>query len=125
MTALSDLIARIEAAKEGSRELNHEIAVAIGWCFGGGRPKGGLWKSPDGKMNFDTVPDFSGSLDAALTLVPDDSSVTLQFDHKTSCDFSPSAEVYPYGSEPKKPSYASTPALALCIAALEAREARR
>lgn len=44
MTPIEQLIAKLEAASEGSRELDGEIAIALGWS---------LWRSKHGYWNFD------------------------------------------------------------------------
>lgn len=68
---LSDLLGKLEEASEGSRELDAEIAMAVGWW----RDCSGLppvWFTPDGERAIrNEPPHFSDSLDAALTLVPE------------------------------------------------------
>ena len=62
---LDALIARLEAAREVSRELDAEIAIGQGW-----QVKGlGLrhWVNPEGETN-QLVPFYTESLDAAMTL---------------------------------------------------------
>ena len=53
------LIAALEAATVGSRELDERIALHVGWAV-----------QPDGQAQAG-IPAYSTSLDAALTLVPD------------------------------------------------------
>ena len=141
MTNNTALVERIEAASEGSRELEAEIALAIGgdlrkgghgfWYgeFDGrresieGRPDGVEYDEQTGKKlppekppltDFAyrlDVPRYTTSIDAALTLVPE------------SCGWA----VYEHGSAQvgrNTKQYfgaANTPALAICAAALRAR----
>ena len=63
MTSKNELIKRLEAATEGSRELDKEIAEAFGWVHE--------------CMNSDTHPHLTTSIDAALTLVPEGCSPSM------------------------------------------------
>lgn len=132
MTALSDLIARLEAAKEGSEEISREIAEAIGWrqeyvgddSRGYFVPRYAVWFDPSNarKEAGQLYPPFSQSLDAALTLVPADRNTILKIyepgEHVAFC-------LPKDGGRSETWTKAATPALALCIAALKAREAAR
>ena len=63
------LITRLEALTGPSREVDAEIAKAVGWTtfmFGGA---GLCWKDPAGRVHA-VPPHFTGSIDAALTLMP-------------------------------------------------------
>lgn len=105
---MKELIAKLEAAKEGSRQLDHEIAVAVE-----------KYKEPP-VTALDTdwwTPHYSTSIDAALTLVPKSWDKTCR-EVGGECN----ASVGP----PRAPdieSSGATPALALCIASLRARAA--
>lgn len=124
MTTVSDLIAKLSAATGPSRELDAEIAVVVN----GGEI---VWKQTRytmeqhparryasaqhiGGYGFDHVPEYTASLDAALTLVPDEYDWVIG---KTNSGLTVYAKVGPNIEE-----FADTPALALCIAALKARE---
>jgi len=61
--ALSSLI---EQARGPSRELDREIALALGWQVI--NQLGESWFDPDGKAS--GLPAYTGSLDAAMTLLP-------------------------------------------------------
>ena len=129
MADLKSLIAELEAAKEGSRTLSDKVLLACGWSYepnryGPGGPQwggGGLWTDPlgIGTAASDPRPSPTESLDAALTLVPDGWAVEL------------TGEKGSQGWGVRLTSDASqetmglalTPALALCIAALKARDA--
>lgn len=63
------LIERLDAATGPDRELDAEIAKTIGWStfiFGGA---GLCWKDPAGHVRAEQ-PHFTGSLDATMTLMP-------------------------------------------------------
>ncbi|NQX95018.1 MAG: hypothetical protein HRT64_08895 [Erythrobacter sp.] len=63
---MQDLIKRLEAATEPSRELDAEIATLSGWEH----IVGAAWQRPDGvTVNSTRIPCFTNSIDAALTLV--------------------------------------------------------
>ncbi|WP_298700967.1 hypothetical protein [uncultured Brevundimonas sp.] len=133
MTAdLSALIARLEAAEAGSRELDAAIPRALGWDVHNAR-RNGLWVVPFGE--YDTCdPDdmfelgeFTTSLDAALALAervlpgwawmvrhwPEDQGNGIAgwtaYVRATDCELVGSGPVF------------STPALALVIATLRAK----
>lgn len=120
MTDLDDLIARLEAATEGSDELDREIATACGIAW-----------SPDEDGNFggyNILPrrcKFSRSLDAALTLVPEGWEWFIGGATFKHTDGSGEAQLFGHESEERKDEayliVAKAPALALCIAALKAR----
>lgn len=123
-TDLSSLISRLEAAREGSRELDAEIWKAIGLT-----PKQekhcAEWCRMDGRTDLTReryiaawAPNFTTSIDAAMTLLPERTQWQLNrtgiFDQEDSCR----AEV-----DWSNGTWADTPPLALCIAALKARAA--
>lgn len=131
MTALSDLIAKLEAAREGSRELDCQIALAIGWTHDKrGREKQPWWRYPGApewsRRGF--PPSLSQSLDAALAEMPEGYGMSIEY--RT---LKPGASVRLYrhldASGPDDiamewigKTYAPTPALALIIAILKAKE---
>lgn len=166
---MKELIARLEAATEGSRELDGDIALAIGlykvwlskhryWNFEGPNDKRGTW--PDsGIPEYDSrtgkkivltekpdrswvyyigdVPEFTTSIEAALTLVPEGWGWEVgspYADGEPLGGGQPWAQIWKRGANvridglaavPYAPgrshTNAQTPALALCIAALRAR----
>jgi hypothetical protein len=114
-----DLIARLEAPPEGSRVLDQEIFHALDLCP----------KVSDGTCCDYRAPDYTTSLDAALTLVPDQAADEAVFwrvgndgEGGNPADFK--AEIYVTSLLVGKQfnGTAATPALALAIAALKARE---
>lgn len=121
---LDSLIAELERAAEGLRELDGEIALSLGWV----KHHAGWahWTTPDGLENRH-VPFFSDSLDAALTLVPEGCGWEISVDPDWEGKIPPSAVVCPIGESPQRRilTVAPTPALALCIAALKARQAMK
>jgi hypothetical protein len=115
------LIERLEKAESGSRELDAEIA-----CHIDGRRFQAIDRADRVIFNVDGVgwpvwrslkeiPHYTTSLDAALTLVPEG----LWFSVGCENDFTPVATVYAQNEQ--FDAFASSPALALCIAALKAR----
>jgi hypothetical protein len=73
MTASDSLISRLEAAEVGSRELDTQVAKAMGWTVHNAR-RNGLWVIPFGEYEtcdpdaMFRLGDFTTSLDAALAL---------------------------------------------------------
>lgn len=110
MADLTDLIERLEKATEGSRELDCNVAEAAG--LGARRQF-----HPPLLDNGRPVPRFSESLDAALSLVPEGRYAKLQIshDHKRAWAW--------VEMEAGEAVACAAPALALCIAALKARQA--
>lgn len=111
------LIARLEAATEGSRDLDCEIYCAA-------NPRCELaYGAPGvrirGNQTVFQPPRFSTSIDAALSLVPDGSGWTVG----ACTNNTRYAEVFSAGGTKYVVCRAATPALALCIAALRARAA--
>lgn len=70
---LIELAERCEAATGPDRELDAAIALLHGWTV----HKGDNWIGPHGQIS---VPEFTGSLDAALTLVPERWSCSVAID---------------------------------------------
>ena len=115
---MNDLIKRLEVATEGSQPLDIAIALKLGWTTRSGG-QGYLYYPPKSNRNT-VVPSYTTSLDAALTLVPEEAVWAV------SCgdDFSGfRATVMPKIASADPTAYAATPALALCIASLKARDA--
>lgn len=119
MTDLSSLIAKLEQAESGSRELDAEIAVAVGYVPYVMGKVGTKWVLDNKELW--RLPPFSESLDAALTLVPDGAMVRL-------CLNMIPGPALCYIERLDGPSVielgnasAATPAVALCIASLKAR----
>jgi hypothetical protein len=126
---MTPLIKRLKEATKGSRELDAEIALAVGWTFekwAEGRERKPYWRAPGETKYFNRFgfpPQFSRSLDAALTLVPEGMSGHV--------DIGKMSGIYQCGlwngkfAQDVKENYGeskATPALALVIAALKARE---
>lgn len=118
MTALAALIAKLEAATEGSRELDWLIFDAVygpAW-------KDGRWWVDGEKTRWLPLgqTEFSTSLDAALTLVPAGWQWWAdKTDRSAIWAISPALGVV----EGLQGHHPTSPALALCIAALRARQA--
>ncbi len=133
MNDISDMIEKLEAATYGSRELSDTLALAIGWkqtthgdnTRGYFVPRYLTWTSPDGTQQPPGdwwPPSFTQSLDAALTLVPQNCMkygievYASTGRYKNGCDF-------PAGQHSNwvQVREAATPALAVCIASLKER----
>jgi len=117
-----ELIERLEAAESGSRELDAEIAKEVGYTFmETWTLSEEYWIGPAPAPDKPVVlPRFTTSLDAALTLVPEG------FWTRLIIATPPVAEVNPNNIESVDGKViATTPALALCIAALKARESEK
>jgi hypothetical protein len=127
MTDLATLIAKLEAAEAGSRELDAEIVMALRGKIPDAistpnlYPNTLLYRNDEiapGALEWVNVPGYTASIDAALTLVPegwvwkcqDKPAVACVADSKWA-----QKEIY------QLKGISSTPALALCIAALRAR----
>ena len=126
---LPALIARLEAATGPSRELDCEIAEQAGWAEVGYRPKfvSPIGFPPHGK-SVRCVPRYTASLDAALTLVPEDWKMQGQIawpgydDGKFINDVRVELHhVVSSGGGPMVTALAKTIAIAICLAALKAR----
>lgn len=121
---LSDLLGKLEEASEGSRTLDSAIARYIGltplqeghckqWCRQDGRTD--LTR----EMYIDAwAPSYTRSLDAALTLVPELSELHLDWWH-----IQAQATIYLAGEVAIDSETRPTPALAVVVAALKARQA--
>ena len=125
MPDLKSLIAELEAAKEGSRELDEKIALSSGWTvredsYGDNITEPletwEVWEHPDFSLPegnyYQDPPPYTTSLDAALTLVPEGWSWQLS---SNECELTHEKHEHIWVSVP-------IATLALCIAALKARE---
>lgn len=99
---ITELIAALEAADKPSRELDASIGSLIGTYVG-----------------FEPPPRYTSSIDAALTLLPD--GAMWRLGRHLVPDDQPE---HAYSARVGGPRYYdhSSPAIALCIAALRARE---
>jgi len=130
----AELIARLEKAEGPDRSLNVGIAHEVGLYSG----NNGKWFYPDGGRVPGGLPRYTASLDAALTLVPEEWGWCVGDVHpptETYLDAGrPWAEIWKRGGPTlhlagmlwdgigRNGINAATPALALCIAALTARK---
>lgn len=112
---MTDLITRLEQAKEGSRELSDEVLLALGWKTGiGTHADFTKFHAPDGSPASRDRPDPTTNLQDAVDLVPERHPWTLD-----------SIGIVEMGSTTGKPveGIARTLALAMCIAILKVQEA--
>lgn len=123
----AELIARLEAATEGCRELDVKIALFLGWTYGKrGSDRKPWWRRPgqinDYQRSSDTWAsqwpnmEWTGSVDAAKTLMPPEAKGSYTI-HVFENGSGAQAEVVNCLGDGK------TDALALCIAAIKAMTA--
>lgn len=125
---MTDLLSRISAAAGPSRELDAEIALAHGWKQERDTFIGDCWKSPQGRYQ-PGPPRYTESIDAALTLVPKGLFWLIGYG-KTRPDeplygaqiLSPSEDWTEPDSVISEGESNATPAIALVIACLKAKE---
>lgn len=114
---MTDLITRLEQATEGSQELDSRIAISVAGRQNVSLSKGGRpheWKPSAPKSQvWETIPPFSTSLDAALTLTP----AHMHWKEIIVKALDLLAELYPTG-----PLTLDQFIRCVCIAALRARE---
>lgn len=121
--SLEDVIARLEGASEGHRDLDYAIHNAVYGerMIGAGIravPGGGWWHPEHGKI---APPEhYTTSLDAAMTLLPEGAVFKVMTDYGELCRASVSRDDPPLYTGDID---AATPALALCIACLRAKAA--
>ncbi|MCH7728024.1 MAG: hypothetical protein IH991_16335, partial [Planctomycetes bacterium] len=96
---MDSLIAELEAATEGSRWLDCDIARLVG--------VGAALYSDNSGVSI--APDYTASLDAALTLVPNDMTFGVGWDKEIAGPYAFTGET----GEDRKGFYAATPALSL------------
>lgn len=123
MSELWQLADRCEAASEGSFDLDNEILIALGYSWRGM----GYWFRDDSHQ-WKGGKSFTTSLDAAMTLVPEDASETATFwqigndgEGGDPALFKVRILIVSRLASEKHIGLADTPALALTAAALRAR----
>lgn len=124
MSDLTSLIERIEAATEGSRELDVAVILALHPEAGPYQPycQGDepiFWNDPYRKMR---CPKVSTSIDAALTLLPEGLDWLVRTGDRAAGGH-PYGHVYEGNTFGLGEAFATTPALALLAAILRARQA--
>lgn len=121
-----DLIERVERATGPDQELDADIALSIGYTRR--MPKGlkhEYWFRPDGKCA-DPEP-FTGSLDAAMRLIPDkamcDGGWRVEYHHdlKKRCHATVWLHEHAEVGDGWFTAWGATPALAITAASLKAR----
>lgn len=127
--AIDELIAKLESAKEGSRELDGEIyTTVVNTAYELTRRVPGECQYKAGGHPFGCE-HYTTSIDAALTLVPEELKPGWPLNWSVSLLFAPdeswaTAKVFSYVGHEWVSERATTPALALCCAALRARGAK-
>lgn len=112
MAQVDDVLARLEAATEGSEALDRLIYEAMG-----------AEEFFDCTYSDSDMPPFSTSVDAALTLVPDGWGIGLAQEWPWPKEEAPLEARLFHRAHGCVDATHDDPALALCIAALRAREA--
>ena len=134
MTNLQELITKLEKATEPDRELDAIIAIASGIKHRSRHTTSGINKGRewlvDSHAGVETwkhhPPAYTSSLDAALTLVPEGAVWSVQTDYELP-GRAHINHLIPIADERLRPPSnfnvdGATPAIALCIAALKARQ---
>lgn len=118
-----ELIARLEAATGPDRELDRAIAMSLGWRHDPHDGPYGTWTAPDGTRHT-TFNEWTASIDAALTLVPEGMDWLICSRRR---NFRDGYYVHIMDGDVNRDGHSAgeawhlAPAVALCIAALKAR----
>jgi len=117
-TPMDELLERLEAGDGPSWELDAELALLIGYADCRPPDKNSQHRLPiENQYGHGFYPsDYTSSIDAALTLVPEGGGIDIEID---SSGFTEVGIVMP---QDVACAASRTPALAICIAALKARE---
>jgi hypothetical protein len=118
---LLELATRCETAEGPDRALDAEIALTQGWTA----HAGDNWIGPLGQI---CVSPWTGSIDAALSLVPEGWAWSVVYERERELSgkppfFADARNGYRSSYDQAPMAWAATPALALCAAALKARAA--
>jgi hypothetical protein len=119
-SGLLELAAKCEKATEPDRELDCGIAVHFGWRIKSYGAIGPVWR------NGVSPPDYTTSLDAAMTLVPEGWTAWQLRSRRRKTVFVATLsrlvdDIDEEFDEEEVTAHAATPALALCAAALRAQ----
>jgi len=125
MTQNKALIQRLQEATEGSRELDSEVALATGWTHHIEQHDDDMtddvWTDPSGKEH-SCYHFFTRSIDAAMTLAPEGCMWNLGGNPNGGFASAGLFGASIWQGIDQIHGEAPTPALALCIAALSAKE---
>ena len=113
-----DLIARLEKATGPAWQLDADIAVGMGWALDESDQLY-PWANPNGDL-LEDCPHYTASIDAALTLVPEG---WTRFVDATAPECLIDVELFAPGKGPLTKGSHRCESIALCIAALKARQA--
>jgi hypothetical protein len=123
---MTDLATRCEQAEGPDRSLDTEIARSLGWGCVMQDPQAGLrwycWKEFYRSGDWISLPNYTASLDAALTLVPEGWRLR-QMAFSAPCADDRKWHLNLHGGKVGEETFVgrgSSPALALCAAALRA-----
>lgn len=122
MSDWQKLADRCEHATGPDRELDVAIVEAFGWRRKGGFWSGEYWERRNERLWFLQIPKLTGSLDAAMSLVPEGwrfaGSQTMRLDFYAHLI---TRELTDKGAKAHAEGHGDTLALAICAAALRAR----
>lgn len=125
---VAELLAELRAAPAGTRELSNRVLVALGWDCGGLHKCLLYWHNAPTGHSFEDgeQPDPSCSIDDIVALFP---PTFLPSFYPGQCDdgslvYVGQAIQGDDPAAPDAPAVAATPALALCVALLEAEDRR-
>jgi hypothetical protein len=124
MTAdTAGIIERLRNATGADRELDRDIAEAVGYEWPGMSPSALRLMAEGERRGMIVAPFYTASIDHALSLVPEDMGFSICTHIR---GLPPGAMVSVDEGDPERDVQANgaTPAIALCIAALLARQAR-
>lgn len=112
------LIDDLEAAEVGSRVLDEQIAIYLGWTYSSREMYGKCWRATNGK-SFYEPPRYTTSIDAADSLRPDGWTIEVgNINGVWECEIAKKGTAY-------IEALAKTEPLARCIAALKAIQAEQ
>lgn len=114
------LVERVEAATEGSRELDREIVTALYGepIYDAEQPWGTYWNNDGCDVEEDDIPSYTTSIDAAMTLVPEGARLVVDSDGCHCRITKPDDEGWPSDGYT---GFAGTMALAIVAASLRAK----
>lgn len=137
--SIEKLIARLDAANKGSRDLDYRIAQAIGNKWMEGVSEGESPPFAPRSIADRTIPGYTTKVDGALTLVPENARVrelgqwwdvsrpggwfcsVARWEYDNKLLLVERYYTYGFADDDRMPKTAPTAALAVCIAALKAR----
>ena len=122
---LASIIVRLETASSGSTALSKDVLHGIGWEWERmGCPGGGMWKTPEERPHCGPLPIVTEEVGAARALVPQELSVVVEEPAGGAWAVALYDQITGPGDghDPLIRAVGNTLPLALCAAALKARQ---